>query len=337
MGVRIGINGFGRIGRYLLRVIHDRKLDVEVVAINARSSVGMYAHLLKYDSVHGRFPGTVEVKGDNLVVDGKEIKMTKVTDDLSKIPWGELGVDIVMETTGKFRDKESCLKHLQAGARKVIISAPGKGVDATIVMGVNEEIYDPENHHIVSNASCTTNCLAPVVKVLHENFQIKKGFMTTVHSYTLDQRLLDGSHKKDFRRARAAALSMVPTTTGAAIAVGKVIPELEGKLDGVSIRVPTPDVSIVDLVVKVKKDTSIEEVNRAFKEAANGKLKGILAYTDEPLVSVDYTGDPHSSIVDGRLTNVIDEDMVKVFAWYDNEAGFANRMMDLCLYMAKRL
>jgi len=335
--LKIGINGFGRIGRYLLRVIHDRKLDVEVVAINARASSEMYAHLLKYDSVHGKFPGTVEVNGDNLVVDGKEIKMTRITDDLSKIPWGNLGVEIVMETTGKFRDKESCLKHLKAGAKKVIISAPGKGVDATIVMGVNEEIYDPEMHHIVSNASCTTNCLAPVAKVLHDAFKIKKGFMTTVHSYTMDQRLLDGSHKKDFRRARAAALSMVPTTTGAAIAVGKVIPELEGRLDGISIRVPTPDVSIIDLVAKVKKDTSIEEVNSVFKEAAEGKLKGILAYTEEPLVSVDYVGDPHSAIVDGRLTNVIDEDLVKVFAWYDNEAGFAHRMMDLALYIAERM
>ncbi|MDL1969399.1 MAG: type I glyceraldehyde-3-phosphate dehydrogenase [Candidatus Desulfofervidaceae bacterium] len=337
MRVKIGINGFGRIGRYLLRVIHDRNLDVDVVAINARSDVNMYAHLLKYDSVHGKFPGTVEVKGDNLVVDGKEIKMTRVTADPSKIPWGDLGVDIVMETTGKFRDKESCIKHLQAGAKKVIISAPGKGVDATIVMGVNEEIYDPHNHHIISNASCTTNCLAPVVKVIHDAFTIRKGFMTTVHSYTMDQRLLDGSHKKDFRRARAAAMSMVPTTTGAAIAVTKVIPALEGKLDGVSIRVPTPNVSIVDLVTKVKKDTTIEEVNSALKEAAEGKLKGILAYTEDPLVSVDYIGDPHSAIVDGKLTNVIDENLIKVFAWYDNEAGFSHRMMDLALYVAERL
>ncbi len=337
MGVRIGINGFGRIGRYLLRVIHERKLDVDVVAINARSKVEMYAHLLKYDSVHGKFPGTVEIKDEDLVVDGKKIKMTRVTDDLAKIPWGELGVDVVMETTGKFRDKESCLKHLQAGAKKVIISAPGKGVDATIVMGVNEDIYDPQNHHIISNASCTTNCLAPVVKVLHENFTVKKGFMTTVHSYTMSQRLLDGSHKKDFRRARAAALSMLPTTTGAAIAVGKVIPAVEGKLHGVSIRVPTPDVSIIDLVAEVEKQTNIEEVNNAFKEAANGKLKGILDYTEEPLVSVDYTGNPHSAIVDGMFTDVIEGNMVKVFAWYDNEAGFAHRMMDLCLYIAKWL
>lgn len=337
MGVKIGINGFGRIGRYLLRVIHNKGLNVDVVAINARSDVNMYAHLLKYDSVHGKFPGTVEVRGDNLIVDGKEIKMLRITDDLSKIPWGELGVDIVMETTGKFRDKESCMKHLQAGAKKVIISAPGKGVDATIVMGVNEETYDPQNHHIISNASCTTNCLAPVVKVIHDHFKIKKGFMTTVHSYTMDQRLLDGSHKKDFRRARAAAMSMVPTTTGAAIAVTKVIPDLEGKLDGVSIRVPTPDVSIVDLVAKVEKKTTIEEVNSVLKEAAEGKLKGILAYTEEPLVSVDYVGDSHSAIVDAKLTNVIDHDLIKVFAWYDNEAGFSYRMMDLALYVAERL
>ncbi len=337
MGVKIGINGFGRIGRYLLRVIHNQEMDVDVVAVNARASAEMYAHLVKYDSVHGKFPGEVAVNGDNLIVDGKEIKMLRITDDLSKIPWGELDVDIVMETTGKFRDKESCLKHIKAGAKKVIISAPGKGVDVTIVMGVNEECYDPKNHHIISNASCTTNCLAPVVKVLHDNFKIKRGLMTTVHSYTMDQRLLDGSHKKDFRRARAAAVSMVPTTTGAAIAVTKVIPELEGKLDGVAIRVPTPNESIIDLVAELDKKVTKEQVNKVFKEVAEGKLKGILAYSEEPLVSVDYIGNPHSAVVDGLLTNVIDENLVKVFAWYDNEAGYAYRLMDLAMYVAERM
>jgi glyceraldehyde 3-phosphate dehydrogenase len=337
MSTKIGINGFGRIGRYLLRVIHDKRLEIEVVAINARATAEMYGHLLKYDSVHGKFPGEVEVKGDNLVVDGKNIRITRITDDLAKIPWGELGVDIVMETTGKFRDKESCLKHIQAGAKKVIISAPGKKVDATIVMGVNEGVYDPGHHNIISNVSCTTNCLAPVVKVVHDTFNLKRGLVTTVHSYTMDQRLLDGSHKKDYRRARAAAMSMVPTTTGAAIAVTQIIPELEGKLDAVALRVPTPNVSIVDLVAEVGRDVTKQEVNEAFEKVSKGKLKGILAYSEQPLVSVDYVSDPHSAIVDGPLTNVVDGNLVKVFAWYDNEAGYAYRMMELALYVANRL
>ena len=336
MGIRIGVNGFGRIGRYLFRVVHEKRPDLEIVAVNARAGVEVLAHLLKYDSVHGRFPGKVEVDGDKMIIDGREVIVTNITDDLSKLPWGELDVDIVLETTGKFRDKESNLKHLEAGAKKVIIGAPGKGVDATIVMGVNENIYNPKEHHIVSNASCSTNCLAPVVKVVHENFNIIKGIMTTVHSYTMGQRLLDGSHK-DLRRARAAAVSIVPTTTGAAIAVTKVIPELEGKLDGIAIRVPTPDSSITDFVAEVEKRTSVKEVNNAFKRASEGELKGIIGYSEEPLVSVDYIGSPYSAILDSLLTRVMDGNLVKVFAWYDNEAGFAHRMIELALHIGKYL
>lgn len=336
MGIRIGVNGFGRIGRYLFRVVHEKRPDLEIVAVNARAGVEVLAHLLKYDSVHGRFPGKVEVDGDKMIIDGREVIVTNITDDLSKLPWGELDIDIVLETTGKFRDKESNLKHLEAGAKKVIIGAPGKGVDATIVMGVNENIYNPKEHHIISNASCSTNCLAPVVKVIHENFNIKKGIMTTVHSYTMGQRLLDGSHK-DLRRARAAAVSIVPTTTGAAIAVTKVIPELEGKLDGIAIRVPTPDSSITDFVAEVEKRTSVQEVNNAFKRASEGELKGIIGYSEEPLVSVDYIGSPYSAILDSLLTRVMDGNLVKVFAWYDNEAGFAHRMIELALHIGKYL
>ena len=336
MGIRIGVNGFGRIGRYLFRVVHEKRPDLEIVAVNARAGVEVLAHLLKYDSVHGRFPGKVEVDGDKMIIDGREVIVTNITDDLSKLPWGELDIDIVLETTGKFRDKESNLKHLEAGAKKVIIGAPGKGVDATIVMGVNENIYNPKEHHIISNASCSTNCLAPVVKVIHENFNIKKGIMTTVHSYTMGQRLLDGSHK-DLRRARAAAVSIVPTTTGAAIAVTKVIPELEGKLDGIAIRVPTPDSSITDFVAEVEKRTSVQEVNNAFKTASEGELKGIIGYSEEPLVSVDYIGSPYSAILDSLLTRVMDGNLVKVFAWYDNEAGFAHRMIELALHIGKYL
>lgn len=336
MGIRIGVNGFGRIGRYLFRVVHEKRPDLEIVAVNARVGVEVLAHLLKYDSVHGRFPGKVEVDGDKMIIDGREVIVTNITDDLSKLPWGELDIDIVLETTGKFRDKESNLKHLEAGAKKVIIGAPGKGVDATIVMGVNENIYNPKEHHIISNASCSTNCLAPVVKVVHENFNIIKGIMTTVHSYTMGQRLLDGSHK-DLRRARAAAVSIVPTTTGAAIAVTKVIPELEGKLDGIAIRVPTPDSSITDFVAEVEKRTSVQEVNNAFKRASEGELKGIIGYSEEPLVSVDYIGSPYSAILDSLLTRVMDGNLVKVFAWYDNEAGFAHRMIELALHIGKYL
>lgn len=337
MPIKVAINGFGRIGRFLLRIIAQRQeKDIEVVAINSRADSSVLAHLLRYDSVHGPFSGTVEARAHALTVNGKEVAITGITDDLSRLPWRDLGVDIVLESTGKFRDKESNLKHLQAGAQKVIISAPGKNVDATIVMGVNEEIYQPDKHHIISNASCTTNCLAPVAKVLHDAFGIERGLMTTVHSYTMDQRILDGSHK-DLRRARAAGMSIVPTTTGAAAAVAKVIPELEGKLDGLSVRVPTPDVSLVDLVAEMSKEVTKEDINSALKEAAQDKLKGILAYNTEPLVSVDYASSPYSAIVDAPLTNVIGGRMVKVIAWYDNESGFSYRMVDLVLYMGKYL
>lgn len=337
MSIKVAINGFGRIGRFLLRVIAQRQeKDIEVVAINSRADSSVLAHLLRYDSVHGPFSGAVEAKAHALTVNGKEVAITGITDDLSRLPWRDLGVDIVLESTGKFRDKESNLKHLQAGAQKVIIGAPGKNVDATIVMGVNEEIYQPDKHHIISNASCTTNCLAPVAKVLHDAFGIAHGLMTTVHSYTMDQRILDGSHK-DLRRARAAGMSIVPTTTGAAAAVAKVIPELEGKLDGLSVRVPTPDVSLVDLVAEMSMEIKKEDINSALKEAAQGKLKGILAYSTEPLVSVDYASSPYSAIVDAPLTNVIGGRMAKVIAWYDNESGFSYRMVDLVLYMGKYL
>ncbi len=336
MGIRIGINGFGRIGRYLFRVVHDRRPDLEIVAVNARAGVDTLAHLLKYDSVHGRFPGEVKVKGNKMVVDEREVTIANITGNLTKLPWKELGVDIVFETTGKFRDKERNIGHLRAGAKKVIIGAPGKGVDNTIVMGVNEKTYDPERHHIISNASCTTNCFAPIVKVIHENFIIKKGLMTTVHGYTMGQRILDGSHK-DLRRARAAALSIVPTTTGAATDTTKVIPELEGKLAATAIRVPTPDVAITDFVAEVERKTNVDKVNSAFKKASEADLKGILGYNEEPLVSTDYIGSPYSAIVDGPLTKVMDENLVKVFAWYDNEAGFAYRMIDLALYIGRYL
>ncbi|MDD5153925.1 MAG: type I glyceraldehyde-3-phosphate dehydrogenase [Desulfovibrionales bacterium] len=337
MPIKVAINGFGRIGRFLLRIIAQRQeKDIEVVAINSRADSSVLAHLLRYDSVHGPFSGIVEAKAHALTVNGKEVAITGITDDLSRLPWRDLGVDIVLESTGKFRDKESNLKHLQAGARKVIIGAPGKNVDATIVMGVNEDKYQPDKHHIISNASCTTNCLAPVAKVLHDAFGIEHGLMTTVHSYTMDQRILDGSHK-DLRRARAAGMSIVPTTTGAAAAVAKVIPELEGKLDGLSVRVPTPDVSLVDLVAEMSREVKKEDINNAFKEVAQGKLKGILAYSTEPLVSIDYASSPYSAIVDAPLTNVIGGRMAKVIAWYDNESGFSYRIVDLALYMGKYL
>ena len=335
MAVKLAINGFGRIGRYLVRAAVNRD-DVDIVAINTRGDAKSIAHLLKYDSVHRSFPGEIKQKGEAIVVNGKEIKTTKVTGNLTELPWKELGVDIVMETTGKFRDRESTSQHLAAGAKKVIIGAPGKGVDATLVYGVNESSYDPFKHHVVSNASCTTNCLAPVEKVLHENFGIVKGLMTTIHSYTMDQRLLDGSHK-DLRRARAAALSMIPTTTGAAVAVAQVIPELKGKLDGLAIRVPTPNVSLVDLVADLSRDITKEEVNGALKKASEEDLKGILLYCNEELVSVDFTSSAFSSIVDAPSTSVIGGNMVKVLAWYDNESGFSTRMVDLAAYMGEKL
>lgn len=334
MSIRVAINGFGRIGRYLLRTISQRNdTKLEVAAINSRADSSVLAHLLRHDSVHGHFAGTVDAKANALVVNGKEI-MLPGTSDPSRLPWHDLGVDIVFETTGKFRDRESNLKHLESGARKVIIGAPGKNEDVTIVMGVNEEIYNPEEHNIISNASCTTNCLAPVAKVLNDAFGIQCGLMTTVHSYTMDQRILDGSHK-DLRRARAAGMSMVPTTTGAAMAVAKVIPELKGKLDGLAVRVPTPNVSLVDLVVELSRDASKELVNEALKDAAQGHLKGILAYSVEPLVSIDYVSSSYSAIVDAPLTNVLSGHLAKVIAWYDNESGFSCRMVDLALHIGK--
>ncbi len=330
--VKIGINGFGRIGRCIFRAGFGRK-DIEFVAVNDLTDAKTLAHLLKYDSVHGRFKADVKAKDGALVVDGKEIKVISEKDP-EKLPWAALGVDVVVESTGRFTDREGAGKHLKAGAKKVIISAPAKDPDVTLVMGVNEKTYDKSKHNIISNASCTTNCLAPVAKVLLDNFGIKKGFMTTVHSYTQDQVLLDFPHK-DLRRARAACLSMIPTTTGAASALALVIPALKGKLDGVSIRVPTPNVSLVDLVVSTEKDVTKEEVNAAIKKAADGELKGFLGYCDEPLVSSDFNGDPHSSIFDTASTMVLDKNMVKVFSWYDNEWGYSNRVVDLAAYISK--
>jgi glyceraldehyde 3-phosphate dehydrogenase len=334
MGVKVAINGFGRVGRYIIRACLGQD-DIEIVAVNSRAKPGTLAHLLKYDSVHGKIKADVAIDGENLLVDGKRIRITNVTSGLADLPWGELGAQIIFESTGKFRKRDEMSGHLSAGAKKVILAAPGKGVDGTFVMGVNEETYNPDKHHIVSNASCTTNCLAPVVKVLHDQFTVVRGFMTTSHSYTMDQRLLDGSHS-DLRRGRAAAMSIVPTSTGAATAVGQVIPELKGKLDGVALRVPTPNVSLVDLVVEVARPVTVNEVNGALKEASEGRLKGIMAFCEEELVSVDFTSSPFSSIVDAPLTNVIAGNLVKVFSWYDNESGYACRMRDLALYMAKK-
>ena len=333
MALKVGINGFGRIGRTLFKIIFDRGKDIEVVAINDLGNINDLAHLLKYDSVHGVWQRDIEVKGESIFVDGKELKCLSVP-NLEQLPWHELGVQIVFEATGLFRDRASAQKHIDAGAQKVIVTAPGKGLDATFVIGVNDEEYDPRNHHIVSNASCTTNCLAPVVRVLHDNFIVERGLMTTVHSYTMDQRLLDALHK-DLRRSRAAALSMIPTTTGAAVAVTEVIPELKGKLNGMAIRVPTPNVSLVDFVCQVGKDVTEEEINAALKEASETRLKGILYYSTEPLVSVDYNHSPYSSIVDAALTSVVDKRLVKVLSWYDNEYGYSNRLADLALLMAK--
>jgi glyceraldehyde 3-phosphate dehydrogenase len=334
MGVKVAINGFGRVGRYLIRAClgHD---EIEIVAINSRAKPGNLAHLLKYDSVHGKIKADVAVDGENILVDGKRIRITNITSGLAGLPWGELGAQIIFESTGKYRKRDELSGHLSAGAKKVILAVPGKGVDGTFVMGVNEETYNPDKHHIVSNASCTTNCLAPVVKVLHDQFTVVRGFMTTAHAYTMDQRLLDGSHS-DLRRGRAAAMSIVPTSTGAATAVGQVIPELKGKLDGVALRVPTANVSLVDLVVEVARPVTVNEVNGALKEASEGRLKGIMAFCEEELVSVDFTSSPFSSIVDAPLTNVIAGNLVKVFSWYDNESGYACRMRDLALYMAKK-
>jgi len=334
MAIRVAINGFGRVGRYLVKACLDYD-EIDIVAINSRAKPDNLAHLLKYDSVHGKFGADVGVEDGHLVVNGKKILITTVTSPLSDLPWKKLDIDIVLDSTGKFRKKDDLTGHLTAGAKKVILAVPGKGIDGTFVMGVNEDTFDPQKHHIISNASCTTNCLAPVAKVLHDEFTIIRGLMTTVHSYTMDQRLLDGSHK-DFRRGRAAALSIVPTSTGAAKAVTEVIPDLKGKLDGVALRVPTPNVSIVDLTVEVGRNVTIEEVNGALKTAAEGKMKGIIDVTEEELVSIDFMGSPFSAIVDAPLTSVINGNFLKVFAWYDNESGYACRMRDLALYVGRR-
>lgn len=334
MAIRVGINGFGRIGRQVFRAASDIQ-DIEIVAINDLTDAKTLAHLLKYDSVHGTFPGEIQAEGDTIHVGGKALKVLSEKAPAA-LPWGELGVDIVIESTGLFTDADKAAKHRQAGAKKVIISAPAKGEDLTIVMGVNHEKYDPEKHHILSNASCTTNCLAPVAKALHDQLGIEHGLMTTVHAYTNDQQILDLPHK-DLRRARAAAMSIIPTTTGAAKAVGLVIPELNGKLNGLAMRVPTPDVSVVDLVCEVKTDTTAQAVNDVLRAFAASTLPNVLKVSDEPLVSMDYKTCPISSIVDAGLTMVLEKRMVKVIAWYDNEWAYANRVVDLVRYISQSL
>jgi glyceraldehyde 3-phosphate dehydrogenase (phosphorylating) len=326
MALRVAINGFGRIGRMVFRSAL-REEGIEIVAINDLTSAATLAHLLKYDSVHGPFNATVEAKGDELVVNGKAIKILAVRNP-GELPWEQYKVDVVLESTGLFTAREKAELHLKAGAKKVVISAPATGEDITIVMGVNDSLYDGSKHNIISNASCTTNCLAPVAKVLNDSFGIEKGLMTTIHSYTNDQNILDLPHK-DLRRARAAALSMIPTSTGAAKAVSLVLPELKGKLDGFAIRVPTPNVSVVDLTCTLKNSTDAAAVNAALKAAAEGPLKGILGYTEEELVSIDFNGCPLSSIVDAKSTKLIDGNLLKVLSWYDNEMGFSNRVIDL--------
>jgi glyceraldehyde 3-phosphate dehydrogenase len=336
MSVRVAINGLGRTGRSFLRSAYAQQAEIEVVAVNDLADAGTIAHLLKYDSVAGRFPGRVEVRDGAMAIDDHEIRATAEADP-AKLAWGELDVDVVIESTGHFRTRAAAARHLDAGARKVIISAPGKGEDVTLVMGVNSDMYDPKAHHIISNASCTTNCLAPMVKVIRDAFGFRHASMVTIHSYTNDQQVLDSPHK-DLRRARAAAVSMIPTTTGAAKATALVIPEVKGKIDGIAIRVPTPDVSLTELTVEVERATSIEAVNTAFREAAaGGPLEGFLKYTDEPLVSCDYIGDPYSCIFDSLNTNVIDGTMVKVSGWYDNEWGYASRCVDLLRFVGARL
>jgi glyceraldehyde 3-phosphate dehydrogenase len=333
MAVRVGINGFGRIGRNIMRAaLGDRNIDF--VAVNDLTSAATLAHLLKYDSVLGNLHAKVEAKSDGISVDGDEFKVLSMRDP-AQLPWKDLGVDVVFESTGLFTNRPDAAKHVAAGAKKVIITAPAKGQDLTVVIGVNEDTYDPSKHQIISNASCTTNCLAPLAKVLHQRFGIRKGWMTSIHSYTNDQQLLDLPHK-DLRRARAAALSMIPTTTGAALAVGEVLPDLKGRLDGFAMRVPTPNVSVVDLAALVDKKTTGAEVNDALKEAAEGPMKGILAFSTEELVSIDFKGNPHSSIVDAPYTKVMDGDFVKVLSWYDNEWGYSNRCVDLLRLLVKR-
>src|SRR5438105_12859452 len=333
MPVRVGINGFGRIGRNIMRAaLGDRNIDF--VAVNDLTNAHTLAHLLKYDSVLGNLRAKVEAKGESIAVDGDEFKVLSVRDP-AQLPWKDLGVDVVFESTGLFTNRDDAAKHVAAGAKKVVITAPAKSPDITVVLGVNEDKYDPGRHQIVSNASCTTNCLAPLAKVVHQCFRIKKGWMTTIHSYTNDQNLLDLPHK-DLRRARAAALSMIPTTTGAAAAVGEVLPELKGKLDGFAMRVPTPNVSVVDLAAILDKKTSAEEVNAALKAAADGPMKHVLAYSTAPLVSIDFKGNPHSSIIDAEYTKVMDGNFVKVLSWYDNEWGYSNRCVDLLRLLVKK-
>jgi len=334
---KAAINGFGRIGRITLRAALEKGSKLDFVAVNDLVNAKTLAHLFKYDSIHRTYPGEVKAEDDSIIIDGKRIRVCQEKDP-TQLPWKEMGVDILIESTGLFRTKEKAASHLKAGASKVIITAPAKGGDEvlTIVMGVNEEKFDPSIHHVVSNASCTTNCLVPMVKVLMDNFGVKRGLMTTIHSYTNDQALLDSPHQ-DLRRARAAGLSMIPTTTGAAVAVGKVIPDLKGKLDGLAIRVPTPDVSLVDLVVEVEKETTVDEVNSAFKRASEENLKGILKYCEEPLVSHDFTTDPASVIVDADSTTVIEGKMVKALGWYDNEWAYSCRVIDLAEYMDKKM
>jgi len=335
MATRVGINGFGRIGRQSLKAMLERHPnDLEVVAVNDLTDTQTNAHLLKYDSTYGRFPGEVEATADSLIVNGHTVKVISQRDP-AQIPWSDLGVDIVIESTGLFTDAPKAAAHLQGGAKKVIISAPAKGEDLTIVLGVNQDMYDPAKHRIISNASCTTNCLAPAAKVLNDSFGIERGLMNTIHSYTNDQRILDQVHK-DLRRARSAGTNIIPTTTGAARALALVIPELKGRFDGMSLRVPTITVSVVDFVAIVRKEATKEDVNDAFKQTANGPLQGILEYTDEPLVSSDFRGDPHSSIIDGQSTMVTGGNMVKVIAWYDNEWGYSCRVADLVDFIAKK-
>lgn len=333
--VRVAINGFGRIGRLALRALfeYDKEGLFDIIATNSRTDAEQRAYLFKYDSVHRRFPGTVETKDDAIIIDGREVKVLQVP-DIKDLPWKDLGVDVVIESSGKYTDADKARAHLDAGAKKVVISAPAKGEDATIIIGVNEDIYDPKSHHILSNASCTTNCLAPVVKVLHERFGIVKGLMTTAHSYTNDQKTLDASHKK-LHRGRAAALSIIPTTTGAAAAIGKVIPEIQGKMNGIAMRVPTPDVSVVDLVVELEKTVDAKTINETMKKYSEGELKGILGYETEDLVSMDFVGDSRSSIFAANHTMCIDN-MAKTLAWYDNEWGYACRVLDLVNYVIKK-
>jgi glyceraldehyde 3-phosphate dehydrogenase len=334
VAIKVGINGFGRIGRMFLRAALTKK-DLEVVAVNDITNAATLAHLLKYDSIHGKLSHEVKVEGGAIFLNGKPMQVLAERDP-SKLPWSKLGVQVVIESTGLFTARDKAAMHLAAGAKKVVISAPADGADVTLCLGVNHKMYDPKKHDVISNASCTTNCLAPIGKVLHESFGVAHGLMTTVHSYTSDQMLQDGPHN-DLRRARAAGLSMIPTSTGAAKAIGLVLPALNGKLDGIAIRVPTSNVSLVDLTVTTEKDTDVKAVNAAMKAAADGPLKGILEYSEAPLVSVDLNGNPHSSILDAPLTKVVGNRMVKVFSWYDNEWGYSNRLADIAAFVADQL